>query len=124
MDLQLRGRTCLVTGASRGIGRGTARIMAAEGCRVAILARRHALLQELADEIAAAGGERPLLIAEDLTAPGAPERTRDAIFAEFGGLDILVNNAGGSRPVKWNAAEAEWLEGMTLNFELDRKSVV
>jgi 3-oxoacyl-[acyl-carrier protein] reductase len=121
MDLQLRGRTCLVTGASRGIGRGTAKIMAAEGCRVAILARRAALLQELADEIAAAGGERPIVIAEDLTAPGAPERARDAIFAAFGGLDILVNNAGGSRPVKWNAADAEWHEGMTLNFELVRR---
>jgi 3-oxoacyl-[acyl-carrier protein] reductase len=61
------------------------------------------------------------LIAEDLTAPGAAERARDAIFAEFGGLDILVNNAGGSRPVKWNASEAEWHEGMTLNFELVRR---
>ena len=48
MDLQLEGRTCLVTGASQGIGKGTARVMAAEGCRVAILARRKNLLEELA----------------------------------------------------------------------------
>jgi 3-oxoacyl-[acyl-carrier protein] reductase len=121
MDLKLRGKTCLVTGASRGIGRGTAKVMAAEGCRVAILARRAELLRELADEIAAAGAERPFVIVEDLTAPGAPERTRDTIFAELGGLDILVNNAGGSRPVKWDAPEAEWHEGMTLNFELVRR---
>ncbi len=121
MDLQLRGKTCLVTGASRGIGRGTAKIMAAEGCRLAVLARRANLLEELADEIEAADAERPLVVAEDLAAAGAPERTRDAIFAAFGGLDILVNNAGGSRPVKWNASEAEWLEGMTLNFELVRR---
>jgi 3-oxoacyl-[acyl-carrier protein] reductase len=121
MDLLLRGKTCLVTGASRGIGRGAAKVLAAEGCRVAILARRTNLLEELAAEIEAAGAARPLLVAEDLTASGAPERTRDAIFAEFGGLDILVNNAGGSRPVKWNASEAEWHEGMTLNFELVRR---
>ena len=52
MDLQLNGKTCLVTGASRGIGRGTAKVMAAEGCRVAILARRANLLDDLAREIA------------------------------------------------------------------------
>ncbi len=121
MDLQLKGKTCLVTGASRGIGRGTAKVMAAEGCRVAILARRANLLEDLAREIEAAGGSRPLIVAEDLTATGAPERVRDRVLAELGGLDILVNNAGGSRPVKWNAPEEQWLEGMTLNFELVRR---
>jgi 3-oxoacyl-[acyl-carrier protein] reductase len=40
---------------------------------------------------------------------------------ELGGLDVLVNNAGSSRPVKWNASEEQWLEGMTLNFELVRR---
>ena len=70
MDLQLQNRTCLVTGASRGIGRGTAKGMAAEGCRVAIVARRETLLEELADEIARAGYQRPLVIAEDLASEG------------------------------------------------------
>jgi 3-oxoacyl-[acyl-carrier protein] reductase len=113
--------TVFVTGASRGIGRGTAKVMAAEGCRVAIVARRAHLLEEVAGEIEAAGGARPLIIAEDLTADDAPERVRDRVLAELGGLDILVNNAGGSRPVKWNAPEEQWLEGMTLNFELVRR---
>jgi len=121
MDLQLRGKTCLVTGASRGIGRGAAKVLAAEGCRVAVLARREELLAELAAEIAGSGGERPLVIVEDLTTSGAPERVRDRILATFGGLDVLVNNAGSSRPVKWNATEEQWLEGMTLNFELVRR---
>jgi 3-oxoacyl-[acyl-carrier protein] reductase len=121
MDLQLDGKTCLVTGASRGIGRGAAKVLAAEGCRVAIVARRESLLRELAAEIEAGGAERPLIIAQDLTSPGAPERVRDKVFAAFEGLDILVNNAGGSRPVKWSAAEEEWREGMTLNFDLVRR---
>ena len=111
----------MVTGASRGIGRGAAKVLAAEGCRVAVLARRAGLLDELAAEIEGSGDVRPLVVVEDLTARGAPERVRDKIFEDFGGLDILVNNAGSSRPVKWNATEDEWLEGMTLNFELVRR---
>jgi 3-oxoacyl-[acyl-carrier protein] reductase len=124
MDLQLTGKTCLVTGASRGIGRGAARVLAAEGCRVAVLARRENLLVELGDEIEGAGGERPLILAEDLTSQDAPERIRDKVLETFDGLDILVNNAGGSRPVAWDASEEQWHEGMTLNFDLVRRLTV
>jgi 3-oxoacyl-[acyl-carrier protein] reductase len=121
MDLKLEDRTCRVTGASRGIGRGIAAVLAAEGCRVAVVARRATLLEELADEIAAAGYARPLVVAEDLTADGAPERIGERVLAAFGGLDVLVNNAGSSRPVPWNATEEQWHEGMRLNFELVRR---
>jgi 3-oxoacyl-[acyl-carrier protein] reductase len=121
MNLQLDGRTALVTGASRGIGRGIAKVLAAEGCRVAIVARREALLDELADEVEQAGGARPVIVAADLTAADAIARIRDCVIDVFGGLEILVNNAGGSRPVKWDAAEDEWREGMTLNFDLVRR---
>jgi 3-oxoacyl-[acyl-carrier protein] reductase len=121
MDLQLTGKRCLVTGGSRGIGRGIARVLAAEGCRLAIVARRANLLEEVAREIAAAGGVQPLVIAEDLTADGAPERVRARVLQELGGLDVLVNNAGASRPVKWDAAEEQWSQGMALNFDVVRK---
>lgn len=121
MDLQLTNRTCLVTGASRGIGRGIAKVLAAEGCRVAIVARRASLLNELADEIGAAGHTRPLVLAEDLTAAGVMERIRDRVLAELGELDVLVNNAGSSRPVPWDATEEQWQEGMRLNFDLVRR---
>lgn len=124
MDLQLAGKTCLVTGASSGIGRGTAKVLAAEGCRVAVVARRKRLLEELADELEWAGGHRPLVVAEDLTSPGGPERVRDAVLGAFGSVEVLVNNAGGSRPVRWDATESEWIEGMTLNFELVRRLTV
>jgi 3-oxoacyl-[acyl-carrier protein] reductase len=121
MDLQLANRTCLVTGASRGIGRGTAKILAAEGCRVAIVARRAHLLEQLAKEIEAGGAMQPLIVAEDLTSDGGVERVRERVLAAFGGLDILVNNAGSSRPVTWDATEEQWLEGMRLNFDLVRR---
>jgi 3-oxoacyl-[acyl-carrier protein] reductase len=121
MDLKIAGKTCLVTGASRGIGRGCAKVLAAEGCRVAIVARRANLLEEVASEIASAGGSRPLVVAEDLTSAGAAERVRDRVLAELGPLDILVNNAGASRPVKWDAPEQQWTEGMALNFETVRR---
>jgi 3-oxoacyl-[acyl-carrier protein] reductase len=118
MDLELRDRTALVTGASRGIGHATATVLAAEGCRVAVVARREALLEALADEIEQAGGTRPLVIVCDLVADGGPARAAGRVLDEFGGLDILVNNAGSSRPVAWDATEAQWREGMALNFEL------
>src|SRR5215218_7968839 len=121
MNLHLKDRTCVVTGASRGIGRGIAKVLAAEGCRVAVIARRAKLLDGLADEIVAAGHSRPVVLAEDLTTDGAMQRIRDRVLAEFGGLDVLVNNAGSSRPVPWNATEEQWHEGMRLNFELVRR---
>ena len=121
MDLQLEGRKCLVTGANQGIGKGTARVMAAEGCRVAILARRKALLDELADEIAETGATRPEVIDADVTREDAPANIRDRVFKTLGGLDILVNCAGGSRPISWDAPDDAWHEGMTLNFEALRR---
>ena len=90
MDLQLKNRTCLVTGASRGIGRGIAKVLAAEGGRVAIVARRASLLNELADEIEAAGHARPLVLAEDLTAGGVMERIRVPFLVTHGAKDRQI----------------------------------
>jgi 3-oxoacyl-[acyl-carrier protein] reductase len=121
MDLELAGRAALVTGASRGIGRGAAKVLAAEGCRVAVVARRKKLLDELAQEIAAEGHPRPAVIVEDVVAPGAAARIREKAEQALGNVDILINSAGGSRPIPWDAPDAAWDEGMTLNFEAVRK---
>jgi 3-oxoacyl-[acyl-carrier protein] reductase len=122
MDLQLTGKTALVTGASVGIGRAIAKALAAEGVRVAVSARRVEKLEELAAEIAAAGGERPATIASDLYEEDAAARLAAAALAGLGRVDILVNNAGGSRSFKeLHVGEDAWQEAMTLNFHRPRQ---
>lgn len=121
MDLQLRGKTALVTGASMGIGRAIATGLAAEGVRVAVLARRSELLETLAAEIEAAGGSPPALIVQDIMAEDAAVRIRDTALAALGQVDILVNNAGGSRPLPVDAPEERWTEALTLNFTRQRQ---
>jgi 3-oxoacyl-[acyl-carrier protein] reductase len=121
MDLQLQGKTALVTGASVGIGRGIALALSREGVRLALMARRAPLLGEVADLIVAAGGTKPALIVEDLLQEGAAVRIARAALAALGGVDILVNNAGGSRPFKRDASEEQWQEALVLNFTRQRQ---
>jgi len=121
MDLKLAGKAALVTGASVGIGRGIALALAREGARLAVVARRAELLDEVAAEITAAGGERPIPIVEDLLREGSPDRIAAAALGGLGAVDILVNNAGGSRPFKLDAGEEQWAEAMTLNFTRQRQ---
>ena len=122
MDMQLQGRTALVTGASVGIGRAIAKALAAEGVRLAISARRADKLEELAADIVAAGAPAPTLIVQDMLAPDAAEQIAAAAFAGLGAVDILVNNAGGSRAFKeLHVDEAAWSEALTLNFQRPRQ---
>lgn len=116
MNFDFSGQTALVTGASQGIGRAIARMLAAQGVRVAMAARRIALLQALRDDIVRGGGVEPAVIEADLYAEDAAERLADAATRALGRVDILVNSAGGSRPIGFDATKAQWLEGLTLNF--------
>ena len=122
MDLQLKDKTALVTGASVGIGRAIAQTLAAEGVQLAVSARRVDKLQELSAEIVAAGGKKPVLIECDLYAEDAAQRLASAALAGLGHVDILVNNAGGSRSFKeLHVSEEAWQEAITLNFHRPRQ---
>lgn len=119
MDLQLKGRVALVTGASVGLGRTIARLLAEEGCRLALLARRRPLLESLAAELPESA--EALIIEQDFTAADAGPRARDAIQARFGRCDILVNNAGSSRPQTDLGSDEVWMEAMEINFHAGRR---
>jgi 3-oxoacyl-[acyl-carrier protein] reductase len=122
MDLQLQGRTALVTGASVGIGRGIAHALAGEGVRLALTARRLDKLRDVAAEIVAAGGVEPVLFEQDMLAADAASRIAQRALEGLGGVDILVNNAGGSRSFKdLHVSEDAWNEALTLNFHRPRQ---
>jgi len=122
MDLQLSDKRALVTGASTGIGRGIALALAEEGAWLAISARRANLLEEVADEIVAKGGRRPVVIVSDLYADAAATTLAAAAVRGLGHVDILVNNAGGSRSfTEMHVGEDRWQEAMTLNFHRPRQ---
>ncbi len=121
MDLELNGRTGLVTGASSGIGRGIALALGKEGVRLALVARRTDRLEEVADAIVISGGAPPEIIGADFLDPDSPgliaRRAEDAL----GVIEILVNNAGGSRSFSLSTSDDEWEEAMTLNFVRHRQ---
>lgn len=87
-------RTAIVTGASEGIGLELARVFAAKGHHVTLVARRRDKLEALADEIEASTERRPLVAELDLLEPGAAERLEETVGAAGLSPDILVNNAG------------------------------
>jgi 3-oxoacyl-[acyl-carrier protein] reductase len=122
MNLKLNDKTALVTGASVGIGRAIAKALAAEGVQLAISARRLDKLEELAAEIAASGGKKPVLIPADMYAEDAPKNIAAQAVSMLGRVDILINNAGGSRSFKdLHVSEEQWQEAMTLNFHRPRQ---
>ncbi len=93
MDLGLKDKVAIVTGASSGIGRQTCVRLAQEGARVAVVARRAERLDELVAEIRAAGGTAAPVVA-DITVPAECQKAVNETIAAFGGIDILVNAAG------------------------------
>ena len=121
MDLGIAGRAAVVTGASSGIGRGIALALGAEGVRLGLAARRRKLLEEVAGEIVAKGGARPVVIEFDFMQEDAPAAIAKAARDGLGSVDILVNNAGGSRRFALDASEAQWDEALTLNFTRQRQ---
>jgi 3-oxoacyl-[acyl-carrier protein] reductase len=119
MDLGLKGRSCVVTGASRGIGRETARLLCAEGADVLLVGRNEERLAAAQGDAIAAGAEaggRAEALALDVTDEGAGERMVTAASEHFGDIDILVNNAGAAQ---WrhldDVPDEDWYAQYELN---------
>ena len=112
MDLGLADRVAAVAASSRGLGRATARALAAEGAAVALCGRNPAAVREAAEAIAAESGVRTLAVTADVSSPEDCRRFVDTAAGELGRLDILVTNTGGPRagafdavaPEDWDAA--------------------
>lgn len=116
MDLELKDKVALVTGASRGIGKRIALALAAEGAKLCICARSADPLKEAAGEIEGKGGEVEA-VAQDVTTPDGAEAVVAAAKERFGGVDVLINNVGGS---KWTPFveidDQEWNDILNLSF--------
>jgi 3-oxoacyl-[acyl-carrier protein] reductase len=122
MNLNLTGKTALVTAASGGIGCGVAEALAEAGVRVAISGRTPASLEIMAETFVSRAGERPAIVVGDVGAKGGPAQIAAKAAAALGGrIDILVNNAGASRPITDEVDDAYWEESLTLNFMAARR---
>jgi 3-oxoacyl-[acyl-carrier protein] reductase len=122
MNLNLTGKTALVTAASGGIGEGVAAALAEAGVRVAISGRTLASLETVAQLLASSAGGRPAIVVGDVGAKNGPAQIAAGAVAALGGrIDILVNNAGAARPISGEADDAYWEESFTLNFMAARR---
>jgi 3-oxoacyl-[acyl-carrier protein] reductase len=117
MELQLTGKTALVTGGSEGIGKGIALELAREGVDVAICARRKEPLEAAAKEISGQTGRKIVAITADLTKDEDAKSFVEKGHAALGRVDIMVNNAG-SAPggVIEHLSEADWAQALQLKF--------
>ena len=117
MDLDLSGKIALVTGASAGIGKAIARVLAEEGCNIAICARRSGPLDAAAREIQEATNREVLALPADLTKPQDAKDFVDGAARHFGRIDILVNNAGAAPGgVIETLSEEDWAQALQLKF--------
>lgn len=112
----LEGKTAIVTGSSRGIGRAIATRLAAEGARVVVCARTRATLDEVVREIESASGKAAALNL-DLREPESGDRLVDFAVKAFGGIDIVVNNAGATRRGPFvKLTDEDWADSFALKF--------
>jgi 3-oxoacyl-[acyl-carrier protein] reductase len=116
MDLGLKDKVAIITGASRGIGKGMALGLAAEGCHLAICARNPEQLEAAVAEIRAKN-VNVLALPLDVTRPDHVEQLVQQTLAQFGKIDILINNVGGNRRGPFEkTADEDWEAIIGLNL--------
>lgn len=117
MDLGIAGQVAFITGASKGIGRETARVLAEEGCRVAITARGLEGAEETARELGESTGAEVVAFAGDMSKDADVQRTVDQTLERFGQIDVLVTCAGSSPGgLLEELTEEDWLGSLQLKF--------
>lgn len=117
MDLDLKDKVAVITGASQGIGAGIAGVLAEEGCDVFLVARNGANLEKVAGDIKARTGRRTGTHAADLVDLNAPAAAVAAAIHAFGRIDILVNNAGATKRGNFfDLTDEDWSSGFGLKF--------
>jgi len=117
MDLNLKGKTALVTGGNRGLGAASARMLAGEGARLFLTARDGDKLNSEADAISRDCDTEVAVLAADLTVAGASDDVVDAAMAQYGRIDILVNAAGASQGgLFWEIPDQVWQDSLDLKF--------
>src|SRR5688500_16568755 len=117
MDLRLKGRVAVVTGASKGIGRAIATGLAEEGVNLVLMARGKEALDQAADQIRRQQGVRVLAVTADIRDDAEVKKAADDAKAEFGTVHIVVNNAGGpikrqDRQITW--PDVDWQDDLNL----------
>ncbi len=117
MDLGIRGKVAIVAGASQGLGKAAAVMLAGEGAHVAICARNKATLDGAAEEIARAGTGEVMVVRCDVTREDEISNLSNRVLAKWGRVEILVNNAGGPPSGLFqDLSSAQWREGLELNL--------
>ena len=117
MDLGLEGSVAFITGASKGIGKECARVLAEEGCTVVATARGQELLEETARELSEATGQKVVPLAGDMSKPEDVERAVAETIDSFGRIDILVTCAGSSPGgLLEELTEDQWFSSLNLKF--------
>lgn len=113
MDLELKGKVAIISGASRGIGRAIAVELGKEQMRLVLVARSGALLNELASSI----GSECLVQAGDLRQPAVVTEVVAATIRRFGAIDVLINNAGATKRGDFlDLDDTDWVDGFALKF--------
>jgi NAD(P)-dependent dehydrogenase (short-subunit alcohol dehydrogenase family) len=116
MEKRLKGKTTIVTGASRGIGRAIAFRLAAEGAQTVLCARDSTLLEQAVKAIER-GGARASAVAVDLREMDAAKRVVDFTIGTYGRVDIIVNNAGATKRGEFlQLTDEDWVDGFALKF--------